>query len=572
MCERGFTFVSAARRRIVGFALAVFISLAAQPAAAEEIFFSANTNITDQLVAKINAETERIDMSIWHLTEGAITIALLNRFNAGIPVRLIGDRAELFELNAVSKNEFYKLANAGVPIRVRVNPTWYPEINHWKMTYFKKQKLVAFGSANYTPFELAPTSSTNYKDETVLFTDDPAIVDAIKTKFDQIWNDTTVEPESRAGDPPYLKDWWEACETDHTGSCDDFHTQYPNAPHVVVDTKRLEVDNPLPADLIWGQGSTFNNRLIQEINKETSLIQLVIFRLTVPGITDALLAKAAAGVPVQLLVEPQEYENRAWPEFWLTHAYLDKMWAAGVPIKMRVHQGLTHMKTLVTSTYATNASSNYAAAWQRDIDYFIPKATKATIYQAVKNRVTAMWNDPAAFAAFQPKRPDSANLSQPLSGADSVPATTTLVWDRAAFATDYDVYLGTSSANLALVGNVTAQLVNEPPETYSWKPATALQPGTTYYWKVVSRTFATPRNAAMIANSSIQTFTIAADDATAPAAWRVGTGAVERAGYRRRRPRRQCVVLERHVHGEWCGSGHLGHVGQFPLRVAGDLR
>jgi hypothetical protein len=32
--------------------------------------------------------------------------------------------------------------------------------------------------------------------------------------------------------------------------------------------------------------------------------------------------------------------------------------------------------------------------------------------------------------------------------------------------------------------------VNDPPATYSWKPGSALQSGTTFYWKVVSRTFA----------------------------------------------------------------------------------
>ena len=53
-----------------------------------------------------------------------------------------------------------------------------------KATIFVGQNLVSFGSANYTPFELAPVSSTNYKDESVLFTDDTSIVNAFKTKFE----------------------------------------------------------------------------------------------------------------------------------------------------------------------------------------------------------------------------------------------------------------------------------------------------------------------------------------------------------------------------------------------------
>src|SRR5688572_30550378 len=165
-------------------------------AAEERMYFAATDDITSVLVQKINAETVRIDMAVWHLTEHAITIALLNRFRAGVPVRLLGDRAEIFELNPITRREIYLLANEGVPIRLRFNPTWYPEIFHWKATIFAGQNLVTFGSANYTPFELAPVSPTNYKDETVLFSDDPVIVNAIKTKFDQIWNDTTREPQS----------------------------------------------------------------------------------------------------------------------------------------------------------------------------------------------------------------------------------------------------------------------------------------------------------------------------------------------------------------------------------------
>src|SRR5207237_6490505 len=119
------------------------------------------TNVTDILVQKINAETVRIDMSSWYLTEHAVSIALVNRFKAGVPVRLIGDRVAIFESDPLTRHEFYWLASQGVPIRLRYNPTWFPEIDHWKATVLSGQGLVGFGSANYTPFALAPASSTN---------------------------------------------------------------------------------------------------------------------------------------------------------------------------------------------------------------------------------------------------------------------------------------------------------------------------------------------------------------------------------------------------------------------------
>src|SRR3954469_1035499 len=192
--------------------LLVTIVCAARPAAgADQIYFPATDNVTSLIVQKINAETVRLDISSWYLSEHAISIALANRFAAGVPVRIMGDRGAIFEADPHTKDEFYWLANKGIPIRLRFNPTWFPEINHWKMALFVGQNTVAFGSANLAPTELAPVSSTNYSDETVLISDDPSIVNAFKTKFDVMWNDTTIEPQSVISGPPYFKDWYDAC-------------------------------------------------------------------------------------------------------------------------------------------------------------------------------------------------------------------------------------------------------------------------------------------------------------------------------------------------------------------------
>src|SRR6185436_13502285 len=211
-----------------------------------------------------------------------VTAALVNRFKAGVPVRLIGDRNSIFEIDPPTRKEFYWLANQGVPIRIRYNPTWYPEIDHWKASIFVGQNLVAFGSANYTPFELAPESSTNYEDEIVLFTTDPSLVGSFKTKFDRYWNDTTSEPESLIVNPPFFKNWDDACALE--SACSDYRTQYPSPAPMNISTARLEADYPLSPDMNWGQGSVFNNRLVQAINAESGAIDFVIYRLTVDNI------------------------------------------------------------------------------------------------------------------------------------------------------------------------------------------------------------------------------------------------------------------------------------------------
>ena len=120
------------------------VLLLAAPAsyAADQVFFSANTNVTDILVQYINQETVRLDISSWYLSEHSISIAIANRFNAGVRVRIIGDRGAIFEADPNTKREYYWLASQGVPIRLRFNPTWFPEIDHWKAAIFVGQSTV----------------------------------------------------------------------------------------------------------------------------------------------------------------------------------------------------------------------------------------------------------------------------------------------------------------------------------------------------------------------------------------------------------------------------------------------
>src|SRR6202158_3526487 len=194
----------------------------------DQVYFSAVDNVTNVLVQYINQETVRLDISSWYLSEHSISIAVARRFAAGVPVRLIGDRGAPFENDPHTKAELYWLANQGIPIRLRFNPTWFPELDHWKAAIFVGQNVVEFGSGNFAPTELAPYSSTNYDDESELFTSDPALVNAFKTKFDVMWNDTAIEPDSVISGPPYLKNWNDACASEPTGQCADYAPLYPN--------------------------------------------------------------------------------------------------------------------------------------------------------------------------------------------------------------------------------------------------------------------------------------------------------------------------------------------------------
>ena len=108
---------------------------------------------------------------------------------------------------------------------------------------------------------------------------------------------------------------------------------------MIVNPARLEGDNPTPPDLIWGQGPDFNNRIVQEINAENVRVDFLTYRLETDDITNAILAKHQAGVPVRVIIDRVQYTNIIWPEYWLTHANIDKLWAAGVPIRQNKHAG-----------------------------------------------------------------------------------------------------------------------------------------------------------------------------------------------------------------------------------------
>ena len=496
---KGFTYRKnlkvISRACVLSSTLALTLLSTTTPAAVQEqIYFPAHDNAEAQIVARINAETVRLDVAVWLLDDGSITQAIINRFQAGLQVRVLGDRVSLFESDPHTRASFERLASAGIPIRLRYFPTDFPQIIHWKYGGFSGQNSAVIGSGNWTSFELKPVSSTNFKDETEMFTNDPTIVNALRTQFDRFWVDTT-----------YFLDWPAAYKRE-TGI--DWTTP------MNIQRVRLEPDYPTDA-LIWGQGigshppdgPNIIDPMIAEINAENTAIDMVSYRLTVPTLTDALVRKKQAGVSVRVFIEPTQYRNNAFPEYWLVRNEADKLWVAGIPIKIRTHDGLTHMKTLITSRSALLASSNYTKNWERDHNYFIQLASKPTLYGQMKNEFNRMWNDTAHYTGFKPLKPATASMVSPSAGALNVPTQPKLTWNRAAWAVAFDVYLGTSLNNMTAVARVPAVLNENPPQTYSYTPSQPLRLSTTYCWKVVSRTFATDVDPTLVASTTTIAFT-----------------------------------------------------------------
>ena len=136
------------------------------------------------LWALIDAETVGIDVAFWFMQDTSFATKLINRHNAGVPIRILVDpRAP----NVGNAQILEQLRNAGIPMRFKLNEG----ILHWKMMLFAGQNKLEFMGGNFSADFFVPQSPfTNYIDEAVYFTDDLSVVQSFKTKYDDLWTDT----------------------------------------------------------------------------------------------------------------------------------------------------------------------------------------------------------------------------------------------------------------------------------------------------------------------------------------------------------------------------------------------
>ena len=119
-------------RMLLGVVLwATVCLLPARSAAAERLCDPSFENCRTPLLTLIANEHAKIDVAFDEMEDSVIADALINRFKAGVPVRVIADARR----NSVSPQNgviLQKLAAAGIPIRVRsVGATM-----HWKFMLF----------------------------------------------------------------------------------------------------------------------------------------------------------------------------------------------------------------------------------------------------------------------------------------------------------------------------------------------------------------------------------------------------------------------------------------------------
>lgn len=472
-------------RRLAAASVAVScLLLAPAPAAAQDrLCDPAYQDCRKVLIDHIRAEKVGLEVAFWFMEDSWIATEVINRWKAGVPVRVLMDtRAN--GPNPLNADRLKELADAGIPMRERYKTGSANGILHWKMMLFAGQNIVEFSAANFSANAWVYTGDpyTNYVDEAIYFTGKPSVVNSFKTKFDDLWTNT------------------------------EYYRDYAN---ITTPPVRMYETYEKDPELNFPPFESYATRAVGEYYKETEKMDVIIYRITDRRHTDALIDLRAQGLPIRLITEPKQYRdpNRLW------HSWnVDRLYMAGVQIKHRKRDGLNHQKSVLLYSQGMTifGSSNWtspSAHSQEEHNYF---TKDPWLFQWFVDQFERKWNNsnPAGVeenAPFAPLPPGQPRLPSPAYQATGVSTTAPLMWDGSPWAHTYDVYLGTSSGSMSLVGK---DLPLGPSQwdghLRSFTPERPFLPGTTYYWRVVGRTMAN-----MTAESPIWTFKT---EGTAPAA------------------------------------------------------
>jgi phosphatidylserine/phosphatidylglycerophosphate/cardiolipin synthase-like enzyme len=443
----------------VGSLVALALLATAAPAQGlERLCDSSFETCRTEVIARIRAEVVGIDVATWFFEDSRFSNELIARWRAGVRVRVIGDtRANAqHPLNATILDQ---LASAGVPVRRKISSG----IEHWKLMLFAGQNVAYFGSANFSADAWAPYEPyVNFVDETIYGTDDPDVVNTFRTKFDDVWINTTS-----------YGDYANVTSSNRVRR----YAIFPTDPEL----------NFAPAS----GTSSYRTRSVNAYNAETQRIDVIMYRITDQAHVDALIRARQRGVPVRFYTEQQMYRDRS--QLWHSMS-VDKMYMAGITIRDRAHQGLNHQKTVLLysqgmTIFGSSNMTSRSSDSQHEHNYF---TRKAHIFDWFRTQFDRKWFNrrAAETKAFVPLPPDTPSNRGPADGAVGVATTgVRLSWYGGPWAHVYDIYFGTSSDPPLFAANVALG----PSETTSQNQSFALPtlaPGTTYYWKIHSKTMA----------------------------------------------------------------------------------
>ena len=424
------------------------------------------------LLTRINNEPLAIDLAMLFMEDDALADAIIARHHAGVRVRIL---VEPRRNETTPKNEeiLARLKGAGIPMRAKSGGG----VLHWKFMIFDAQNVLQFSAANYSDYYFAPiVPYANYTDEGIYFTEVGSLVDSFRRRFDDAWVDTA-------------------------GFYDFGNITAP-------PTRRYPLYGIDP-DLSFVPVENFATRSVPLYDAEQQRIDTIMYKITEPRHADGLIAAAQRGVPVRLITEPERYRNPA--NIWQAY-HIDRLYMAGVQIRDRAHAGFLHQKSTLLygqglTIFGSSNWTNESNKSQYEHNYF---TTKPWFFEWFRDNFERKWTNRTGAietAPFHPLPPDVPGYVGPARAASGLAASgVVLKWNPGAWSWSADIYFGTSPSPPLYRENVGVG----PSETNSFA-LPALHPGTTYYWKIVSKTMA--RQAA---EGEVYSFTTAFTEPPAP--------------------------------------------------------
>jgi hypothetical protein len=427
------------------------------------------------LLKLIQQENVEIDVAFWFMDDPTIGNALIKKVHAGVKVRMLVDpRSEDAHSGNTALLQQFATLTPPVPMRKRIATS----ILHWKMMLFAGQGVVEFSGANFSQSEMLPAKPyATYVDEAIFYTDYAAIVNSFRTMYDNWWMDTVN-----------FTDYANTAGTTLTRS----YGIYP------IETEACaSVPNGCGMDFLPSSNSKddYGLKTIAAMRAERTKLDIDMFRITNEDITNTTIAAFNRGIPVRLIVDSSEYlnTNRVWVRY-----NVDRMFVAGVPIKITKHNGQNHEKAVLLYGQGLTiwGSSNWSAGsfnYGQEHDYFSTSSVKPWFFSWFQNQFERRWNSPQEYRAFVPIGPGTPVNKNPVNGATGVKQSLTLSWDGGPWGQRYDIYLGTGATGpLTLVASNIATGAPDPPPNHSAGTfkISGLAANTTYRWKIVSKTMA----------------------------------------------------------------------------------
>jgi hypothetical protein len=417
----------------------------ALPATADVFCEAMATDCRAKLLAYINAEHIGLDIGMEEMTDPVIADAVIGRFNARVPVRMIVEpRRNRFE--PANGPILDKLRAARIPMRYKA----VGDIVHWKTMIFAGQNTVEFGSAQFDKNYLVPiVPNVNFMQDPIVFSTDTGIVNSFERKFDDAWVDTVN------------------------------FANYAN----VSTIARVYPFYAIDPELNFVPAENFLTRAKPLYDAETVRIDVIMYKITEAGHADSMIRAVRRGVPVRIITEPTRYRSK--DNVWQAY-YLDKMYAAGVRIRDRAHDWFLHQKTTLLHSQMRTifGSSNWTNASNKTQYEHNDFSTDPAYFAWFRGIFDRKWSSTTETKAFVPLPPDPPVYVAPLNTASGQTTTVVLTWKPGPWAHRADVYLGRTSPPTLHLTNVTVS-------PNSTKKLTITLPSAgTYYWKIVSKTMA----------------------------------------------------------------------------------